>query len=219
MQAKKESQDRNSPPNTISFPPDIQTRSNSDATVDLEANDDVPEGPVLYVKDKEWWPRSIRNAAVKEDLKAVTWPRDVRAYCTLFACFLCMFNSWGLVNAYGTFLSYYKEYLLPTTDNTLLNLIGTTQCFMVLLFSATVGRLLDAGYYPYLTGGGWVLITVGMFSLSQTADISSDGVTHVATYGSVWATQGLTAGLGMACLFVSSSQSKNETSLRLSLFL
>jgi len=121
-----------------------------------------------------------------------------------------MFNSWGLVNAFGTFLSYYRETLLSDTDTLLLNLVGSTESFVVLLFSFVVGRLLDAGYYRWLTGGGWIFVSLGMFTLSQTTTgvPGSDGERHVGKYGLIWLTQGLLTGLGMACLFVSSSQSK-----------
>lgn len=116
-----------------------------------------------------------------------------------------MFNSWGLVNAYGTFESYYMQHLLPTTDILLLNLVGSTQSFIVLLFSFAVGRLLDAGLSRYLIGVGWVLVTIGMFMLSL---VNGRGRYNEGNYSLIWTTQGLVTGLGMACFFVSSSQSK-----------
>jgi hypothetical protein len=192
--------------------PSRDMRVNSETTL----SSDVEVGPrfrpreLKIIADKHWWPRSIREASVKEDLHIVSWPKDWRAYSTLFACFLMMFNSWGLVNAYGTFLSYYKDTLLTEQPNTLLNLIGTTECFVVLLFSGPVGRLLDAGYYPWLTGSGFLLLSVGMFSLSQTAteEIGLHVTRHIGNYGRVWVTQGLITGSGMGLMFVSSSQSK-----------
>ena len=30
------------------------------------------------------------------------WPTDKKAYFALFGCFLLMFNSWGIINAYGS---------------------------------------------------------------------------------------------------------------------
>jgi hypothetical protein len=177
---------------------------------DVEATPRFRKRELGIIADRHWWPRSIREANVKEDLHIVSWPQDWRAYSTLFACFLMMFNSWGLVNAYGTFLSYYKDTLLTEQPDTLLNLIGTTECFVVLLFSGPVGRLLDAGYYPWLTGSGFLLLSVGMFSLSQAAaeDIVLDATRHIGNFGQVWVTQGLITGSGMGLMFVSSSQSK-----------
>ena len=134
-----------------------------------------------------------------------TWPRDWRAYRTLAGCFFLMFNSWGLVNAYGTFASFYKEHLMPRQDVLLFNLIGSTESFIVLLFSFMVGRLLDTGYSGYILFSGFVLVSLGMFMLSLS---SGDGGYNQGNYGLVWVTEGLVAGLGMACFFVASSQSE-----------
>src|SRR5262245_55651166 len=90
------------------------------------------------------------------------WPRTWRAYACWLGCFFLMFNSWGLVNAYGTFSSYYVGHSLRSVDQLELNLIGSTQSFLVLLFSAPVGRLLDAGHFRYVIGTGAVLVPFGM---------------------------------------------------------
>lgn len=111
-----------------------------------------------------------------------------------------MFNSWGLVNAYGTYQSYYKQHLLPGHSMALLNLVGSTQSSFVLLFSIVVGRFLDAGHFYRLTCTGAVLVTLGSFLLSLEA------VTDYFVF--VWLTQGMVMSLGMACMFVPSSQSE-----------
>lgn len=130
--------------------------------------------------------------------------RVYEKYLALFGCFLLMFNSWGLVNAYGTFSSYYQQHLLRGADPIKLNLVGSTESFIVLLLSGITGRLLDAGCYRTLTGAGWGLIAVGMFSLSGA---NGDGFDGEGNYGLIWTTQGLTLGLGMSCFFVASSYS------------
>lgn len=131
------------------------------------------------------------------------WPRTWRAYTCWLGCFFLMFNSWGLVNAYGTFSSYYVGNSLRNSDQLKLNLIGSTESFLVLLFSAPVGKLLDAGHFRYVVATGSALVPFGLFMLS-VAHPTGD---QQATYVSIWATQGLVVGLGMACFFVSSSQS------------
>ena len=125
------------------------------------------------------------------------WPKGWRPWVTLFGCFLLMFNSWGLVNAYGTFASHYSMVHLKGRSTILLNLIGSTQSFIVLVTSFVAGRLLDAGHAKKLIAVGAMLVTIGMFALSAVAQ---------GNYGAIWATQGLTVGLGMACFFVTSSQ-------------
>ncbi|KAL9528173.1 MFS-type transporter [Sphaerulina musiva] len=132
-----------------------------------------------------------------------TWPTDWRAYTCLFGGFLLMFNSWGLVNTYGTYASYYMQNLLPGRDILLLNLVGSTQSFVVLLLSAPVGRFLDAGYSRTLMIVGTIFVTLGSFLLSV---VNGDGEYNQGNYGLIWLTQGFLTGLGMSCFFVTSSQ-------------
>ncbi|KEQ64126.1 MFS general substrate transporter [Aureobasidium melanogenum CBS 110374] len=128
------------------------------------------------------------------------WPVGWRPYTALFGCFLLMFNSWGVINFYGTFASYYSESLFRGDDLMLSNLIGSTQCFFVLFFSFIVGRLLDANYSRQLLLAGSVIVTIGMFMLSIC---NGNGGLDQGNYGLTWLTQGLVTGLGMACFFVS----------------
>lgn len=149
---------------------------------------------------------SVENISITssmDDAFEPKWPRSWRAYACWLACFFLMFNSWGLVNAFGTFSSYYVGNSLRTADQLELNLIGSTQSFLVLLFSAPVGKLLDAGHFRYVVATGTFLVPFGLFMLS-VAHPKGDAP---ANFGSIWATQGLVVGLGMACFFVSSSQS------------
>jgi hypothetical protein len=134
-----------------------------------------------------------------------TWPREWQAYITLVGCFFLMFNSWGLVNAYGTFSSYYKEELIPGRDLLLLNLVGSTESFIVLINSWWIGRLLDSGHSRYIVFAGCILVSLGMFTLSLAG---GTGGYAQGNYFLIWITQGFTTGLGMACFFVASSQSK-----------
>ena len=133
-----------------------------------------------------------------------TWPSGFRPWLCLFGCFLLMFNSWGLVNAYGTFQSYYLQHLIPNANQLQLNLVGSTQSFVVLLLSFVVGRVLDAGHARQLVAYGGLLITLGMFLLSATGGQGRGQ----GRYGLIWLTQGFIVGLGMSCFFVSSSQSE-----------
>ncbi|KAF2427717.1 MFS general substrate transporter [Tothia fuscella] len=143
---------------------------------------------------------SLRGA---QDDDEPNWPREFKAYTTLLGCFFLMFNSWGLVNAYGTYASYYKEELLPDAGLLLLNLIGSTQSFFVLINSWWVGRLLDAGHTRKVLGVGWVMVSLGMFTLSLAGRKKDH---EQGEYGLIWLTQGMITGLGMACFFVASSQ-------------
>lgn len=157
---------------------------------------------------------NVSMTSSMEDAFEPKWPRSWRAYACWLGCFFLMFNSWGLVNAYGTFSSYYVGNSLREVDQLELNLIGSTQSFLVLLFSAPVGKLLDAGHFRYVVATGTFLVPFGLFMLS-VAHPTGDAP---ASYGSVWATQGLVVGLGMACFFVSSSQSMCACPLSFTLY-
>lgn len=95
------------------------------------------------------------------------------------------------------------QHLLPGKDLLLLNLIGSTESFIVLILSAIVGRFLDAGYQRELMIIGTILVSIGEFLLSV---VNGDGGYNDGNYGLIWLTQGLISGLGMACFFVTSSQ-------------
>lgn len=49
-----------------------------------------------------------QEATSTSDDNEPDWPTDWRAYTALVGCFFLMFNSWGIVNAYGS------KYLTPT---------------------------------------------------------------------------------------------------------
>ena len=133
-----------------------------------------------------------------------TWPTGWRPWTALLGCFFLMFNSWGWVNAYGTYASYYTPHLLPGTPITLLSLVGASSSSLVLLLSIVAGRLLDAGYRLRLLVTGTILTSLGTFLLSV---VNGQGDYGEGNYGLIWLTQGFITGVGMACFFVSSSQS------------
>lgn len=95
------------------------------------------------------------------------------------------------------------QHLLPGKDIMLLNLVGSTESFVVLIFSAIVGRFLDAGHSRELIIMGTILVALGEFMLSF---VNGRAQYNDGNYGLIWLTQGFITGLGMACFFVTSSQ-------------
>lgn len=146
---------------------------------------ETPRGPV-----RRETLESLASLAVGNDQRSddgePKWPTDWRAYACLFGGFLLMFNSWGLVNTYGTYSSYYMQNLLPGRDILLLNLVGSTQSFVVLLLSAVVGRFLDAGHSRKLIVVGTIFVSIGSFLLSV---VNGDGEYDQGNYGLIWLTQ------------------------------
>ncbi|KAL8897034.1 MAG: hypothetical protein Q9192_002775 [Flavoplaca navasiana] len=130
------------------------------------------------------------------------WPREWKAYAALVAGFFMMFNCWGMVNAYGAFLSFYNQHLLTQQSDLQLSLVGATESFLLLFPSIFAGRLLDARRHYYLGFTGSLLLFLGYLLLSFSG---GHGMTDEGDYGLVWLTSGLLAGLGMTCFFTYSS--------------
>lgn len=137
------------------------------------------------------------------DPGAPDWPHGWRPWLTLFGCWLLMFNSWGQVNTFGTFSSFYSQHLFRGRDLLDFNLIGAAQCFCILLFSGPVGRLLDAGHAKALVMTGTALSLVANLPI---AFVNHNGGLSEGNYPATLALQGFISGLGMSCFFVTSSQ-------------
>lgn len=176
------------------------SRKGSEASLAL-SNTPTEAGSIREMPPSNSSPRPSVDSSIEEP----DWPRSWRAYACLLGCFFLMFNSWGLVNAYGTWSSYYIGHTLRNVDQLQLNLIGSTQSFLVLLLSNPIGRLLDAGLYRYVLAWGTIMVPLGLFILSV---VHPDDVGATASFGTIWSLQGLVVGLGMAPFFVASSQSE-----------
>ncbi|CAG8951005.1 hypothetical protein HYFRA_00006402 [Hymenoscyphus fraxineus] len=119
--------------------------------------------------------------------------------------FLIMFSTWGIVNAWGIFQTYYN---LPPSLGTksAISWIGSTQSCLLLLSGAIWGRAVDMGYAKTLTSVGSILIVASLFLTS----ISGQGLPQTSTKGAtlvyyqILLTQGVLGGLGMGLTFLTS---------------
>lgn len=101
---------------------------------------------------------------------------------------LVVINTWGTINSFGVFQSYYKTLLSRPPSN--ISWIGSMQVFFLFVSGVLTGRLMDAGYFRIVFAIGSFLMVLGGFM----ASIST-------TYWQLFLSQGLCAGLGMGCLF------------------
>lgn len=97
--------------------------------------------------------------------------------------------------SYGVFFELYDDFLLPSASDLELGLIGGTQSCLVLALSFVVGRLLDVQKHRWISSTGLVLVVLALFLLSTVG----------GSYGLIWFTSGLLAGVGMSCFFMHSS--------------
>lgn len=79
-----------------------------------------------------------------------------KAWLQVLGAFFLNFNTWGLLNTFGTFQSEYSTGLLRESSQSSIAWIGSLQAFLMLVIGVLCGRALDAGYF-------YVDISLGVF--------------------------------------------------------
>jgi MFS family permease len=105
-----------------------------------------------------------------------------------------MIETWGIVNSFGVFQSYYETDVLASSSSSSISWIGSLQASLLMLVGVISGPLYDAGYFRHLVFAGLILIVFGMFMTSLCA-----------AYWQVLLAQGICVGVGMGLAFVPST--------------
>lgn len=115
----------------------------------------------------------------------------LKAWTQVAMGWIVIFTTWGWVNSYGVFQSYYATTLEESAST--ISWIGAVQNFLTFFVGAFTGRLLDAGLYvPTLIVGGTIQI-LGIFMMSLSTK-----------YWQLMVTQGIMTGLGGGIFFTPS---------------
>lgn len=104
---------------------------------------------------------------------------------------MLLFNSWGILNAFGVFQTFYESGTLFERSSSDISWIGAIQAYLVLLVGVLSGPIYDRGYLRTLVAVGCFFVVFGHMMLS----ISS-------TYRKVLLSQGFCVGIGAGCLYV-----------------
>ncbi|OTB14270.1 hypothetical protein K445DRAFT_75850 [Daldinia sp. EC12] len=116
---------------------------------------------------------------------------SLTAWLQVLAAFVLNLNTWGMMNAYGVFQTFYQLDRLRSYDSTTIAWIGSTQGFLLFLVSIIAGPIFDRGYFRSLLWVGSALIVIGMFLVS------------IATqYWQLFLLQSLIMGFGFGCLYL-----------------
>ncbi|TGO70420.1 hypothetical protein BELL_0728g00010 [Botrytis elliptica] len=104
----------------------------------------------------------------------------------------CIFvNTWGIINTYGVYQTFYQINLLRFESESTISWIGSVQAALLYVIGAAAGPIFDAGYMRALIWSGVILSVLGM----MLASIAK-------TYWQVILSQGVLVGFGTGCLFV-----------------
>lgn len=115
------------------------------------------------------------------------------AWLQVLGAFFLLFNSWGIINTFGSYQAYYETTLLPNSTSSAISWIGSIQAFLLLFVGALTGPIYDAGYFRELLIVGSVMLVLGQMMLS---------LCH--TYWQVLLAQAFCIGIGTGCLFIPS---------------
>ncbi|KAL7626112.1 hypothetical protein AAE478_002882 [Parahypoxylon ruwenzoriense] len=170
----------------------------------------VSNGSSILATSEKVEARTDRNVNVPSELENATIPATTPpapppsqmgpapppngglvAWLHVLGGFMLFFNTWGILNAFGVFQTYYESRALFDRSSSDISWIGSIQSFMVLLGGVFAGPIYDRGYLRALLIVGSFGIVFGHMMLSLCTQ-----------YWQVILAQGLCVGLGAGMLFV-----------------
>ncbi|KAI1428970.1 riboflavin transporter MCH5 [Xylaria sp. FL1777] len=111
-----------------------------------------------------------------------------KAWMMSFCGHLIVMNTWGFINSFGVFQTYYMELLgRPPSD---ISWIGSITVFLTFFIGTFTGRLVDAGFLRPTLFVGAAFLALGIFTTSAATQ-----------YWQLLLAQGLTMGIGCGFLF------------------
>jgi MFS family permease len=115
----------------------------------------------------------------------------LQAWLHVLGSFMLVFNTWGILNAFGVYQTYYESGALFHKSSSDISWVGSLEAFMLLVTGFLAGPIFDRGYLRLLLLVGGFMVVFGHMMLSLCN-----------TYWQVLLAQGLVIGIGTGCLFV-----------------
>lgn len=115
----------------------------------------------------------------------------LNAWLHVLGSFFLVFNTWGIINAFGAYQTYYASGELFSASSSSISWIGSIETCLLLVTGFVSGPFFDRGGLRILLITGCFLIVFGHMMLSICD-----------TYWQVVLAQGVVIGLGTGCLFV-----------------
>ncbi|KAH0012615.1 MFS general substrate transporter, partial [Aureobasidium melanogenum] len=121
--------------------------------------------------EKQTTRRSIRSGkAVSVNNVAAIPNGGTKAWLQVLGAWVLFFNSWGIINTFGAYQTYYETGILSSSSPSDISWIGSVQAFLLMLVGALTGPIYDAGYFRALLAVGSFGVVFGfmMLSLAKT---------------------------------------------------
>lgn len=172
--------------------------SDTDTPHSLHGQDELYEEvyePTLEVGNE----KQIDPTALEKVISAKPSVNSVRAipngglvaWLQVLGAFFLFFNTFGIVNTFGSYQTYYESGLLAAETASDISWIGSVQATLLMLVGSLTGPIYDAGYVHHLLFTGSALVVLGQMTLSACSQ-----------YWQVMLAQGICIGVGAGCLFV-----------------
>ncbi|KAI1089192.1 MFS general substrate transporter [Rostrohypoxylon terebratum] len=166
----------------------------SDSDAGVLSGEDLFEGSVDRAEDVTD-SQEISTPAPGSPPKSAEVPDGgLDAWLQVFGAFVIMITTWGLINSFGVYQTYYETDLLKTSTSSDISWIGSLQGALLMMGGIISGPLFDAGHFHALTISGLFLVLFGTFMTSLCT-----------TYWQVLLAQGICIGVGCGLLFLPSA--------------
>jgi MFS family permease len=113
------------------------------------------------------------------------------AWLQVLGSWMLFFNTWGILNTFGVYQTYYESGALFHTTSSNISWVGSIQAFLVLMVGSVSGPIYDRGHFRYLLIAGTFFVVFGHMMLSLCHE-----------FWQVILAQGFTVGIGAGLLFV-----------------
>jgi MFS family permease len=118
----------------------------------------------------------------------------LEAWLQVLGSWVLLVDTWGLINSFGVFQTYYENDLLSSKSASDISWIGSLQGALLMLVGPISGPLYDAGYFREVLWVGLFLIILGQFMTSLCT-----------SYWQVLLAQGVCIGVGCGLTFLPSA--------------
>ncbi|KAK3372745.1 major facilitator superfamily transporter monocarboxylate [Podospora didyma] len=172
-------------------PPDFSDAPTATTLTDTDDTTRPTDHTGIKTTDDADVPTSEKPAAPPQKLPAPNG--GVLAWIQVAASFCIFFNTWGVLNTFGVFQTYYESGALFQESSSNISWIGAMQAYCVLVVGLASGPIYDRGYFRALLVTGSFLIVFGFMMLSICT-----------TYWQALLAQGFCVGIGAGLIFVPS---------------
>lgn len=111
-----------------------------------------------------------------------------RAWSQALLCHLAIFNTWGYINSFGIFQTYYTSALGRSPSD--ISWVGSVQIWLLFFIGTFSGRATDGGFFRAVFVVGACMQLVGVFMASLAT-----------TYWQLFLAQGICTGIGNGLVF------------------